>query len=101
MKSKLLNAILNIVCEVCEVSKEDVVSMRKSEYIVEARSIFVSVCRQYGLPSGSIARFLNRKRIQAVSEMLGNYRIFSKQSYSFRLMSKEVDEKISAIYPRS
>ena len=101
MKSKLLNGILDIVSEVCEVSPEDICSMRKNEYIVEARSIFAATCIEYGLSVGVIAGFLKRKRIISVYDCARNYKTFRKQSYSFRLLCDEVSTKMSEMYPRS
>lgn len=101
MKSELMNIILGVVSEVCEVSGEEIRSMRKCDYIVEARSIFATYCKRYGIPSGVIAKFLNRKRIQSVCEMYGNYAIFGKQSYSFRQMCEEVDRTLAVKCPRT
>ena len=99
-KTELLGVILDIVCQVCEVSMEDLCSMRKSESIVQARCIYVTECLLYGLPAGVIAQKLNRQRVVSVYDCARNHAIYRRQSYSYREMCAQVDRNLSEMYPR-
>lgn len=99
MKTELLNEILGIVSEVCEVSKEDILSHCKREDVVDARCIFVYYCRQYGFKSQVLADFLNRKRRCVIDSYIRNYPYFSKQSFMFRVYSRQVSEKLLSMFP--
>lgn len=101
MKTMFLMKTLSIVSEVCEVSSEEVLSHSKRADIVDARVIFVYYCSKYGFPSATIAKFINRKRLSSIRDFLYNYKIFSKQSIAFRLMSTEVGRKLAEIYPET
>lgn len=101
MKTQLLNNILNVVSDVCEISTSDILSHSKRNDVVDARCIFVHFCMEYGLPTITIMRFLNRRRTCVISNYLQNYGIYSRQSFSFRLLCSQVSEKLSNIYPQS
>ena len=100
MKSEILNQIVNVVSDVCEVSVEDIKSQCKRGDIVEARCLFVHYCYAYGLQPASMLKFLNRKRKSTVNDCGSNYLIFKRQSASFRLMSKQIAEKLAVIFPQ-
>lgn len=101
MKTELLNGILDVVSEVCEVSREDILSHCKREDVVDARCIFVYYCKEYGFKSTVLAEFLNRRRRCVIDSYIRNYPYFSRQSYMFRLCSAQVSEKLASMYPRS
>lgn len=100
MKTEILETIIGIVAEVCEVPIDKIKSMNKCGDVVEARSMFVHFCYAYGIQPICMMRFLNRKRLDSISDAAHNFHAFSKQSYSFRLMSGKVADKLAAIYPR-
>lgn len=99
MKTELLNSMLDIVSEVCEVSREDILSHCKREDVVDARCIFVHYCRKYGFKNQVVAEFLNRKRRCVIDAYLRNYPYFSKQSYLFRIYDRQVGDKLADMYP--
>lgn len=101
MKTELLNEILGIVSEVCEVSREELLSHCKREEVVDARCIFVHFCKEYGFQSTVLADFLNRKRPCVIDSYARNYRSYSKVSYMFRYYSAQVADKLSAKFPVS
>ena len=101
MKTSLLNDILGIVSDVCEVSREDILSHCKREEVVDARCIFVHYCKEYGFQSQVLADFLNRKRRCVIDAYARNYQYFSRQSYMFRFYSRQVSEKLSGMFPVS
>ena len=99
MKTELLNDILGIVTEVCEVKREDLLSHGKKEDILQARCIFVHHCKEYGLPNHLLAEFLNRKRGCVIDSYMQSYKYFYKQSYMFRICCAKVSEKLADKYP--
>lgn len=101
MKTELLNDILGVVTEVCEVSREDILSHCKREEVVDARCIFVHFCKEYGFQSSVLAVFLNRKRSCVIDAYARNYRNYSRISYMFRFYSRQVSDKLSAMFPQS
>lgn len=99
MKSEILQTIAETCAQVCEVSVEDIRSLCKRGDMVEARCIFVHYCYAYGLQPSSILQFLRRKRKASVNDYSSNYLILRRQSTSFRLMSDQVGQKLSALFP--
>jgi len=99
MKTKTLNGILDTVSEVCEVSREELLSRCKRQEVVDARCIFVHFCKQYGFPSKVIADFLGRQRACVVDNYAHNYHYFSRVSYIMRVYSQQVSDKLSVILP--
>lgn len=99
MKTQILNDILDVVSSVCEVSTNEIVSHCKRNEVVDARCIFVYSCSKIGFSADTIARFLERKRVAFVNDALHKYSNFSKLSLSFRLLSRNVAEKLASIYP--
>jgi len=101
MKSEMMDKIVTIVAEVCEVPALEIRSTTKKGDVVEARCIFVQYCRAYGIAPAVIAKFLNRKRTISVYDHLRNYYIYRKQSFSFRNLCREVEAKLTDSYPRT
>ena len=101
MKTELLNEILGIVSDVCEVSREDILSHCKREEVVDARCIFVHFCKEYGFQSKVLADFLDRKRACVIDAYARNYRSYSKVSYMFRFYSRQVSDKLAEKFPVS
>ena len=99
MKTELLNDILGVVSEVCEVSREDLLSHGKKEDVLQARCIFVHYCKEYGIPNYILSEFLNRKRGCVIDSYVQSYKYFHKQSYMFRLCDMKVSDIISGKYP--
>lgn len=58
---------INIVCEVCKVDKADVLSLKRKQHLVEARTIIFALLRHESRMSlGSIADAMQRDRKSVV-----------------------------------
>ena len=90
MKSELLAQILAIVAQITELSPEQILSKTKTDDLVAARSLFVHYCASLGVPSISIARFMQRSGTHSVSRYLADYNSFSMSSYLFRQMDGRI-----------
>ena len=95
MKSELFAKILDLVAKVTELSPEQILSMTKSDDFVAARSLFVHHCAAIGIPSVSIAAFMQRKKTKSVSRYLALYDNFRKSSYYFRQMDDLIASSLS------
>lgn len=95
MRTEFLNDILSVVSDVCEVSRESILSHCKKEEVLHARCIFVYYCKEYGLPNSSLAKFLNRARGCVIDSYMQSYKYFYKQSYIFRISSAKVSDILS------
>lgn len=100
MKTQIFNTLLDIVSQECEVTKEDILSHNKAEEIVDARTILVYFCKDYGLHTAEIAKFLNRKKTDTICEYMGKYPIFRKQSAKFRMDVNRITSLLSDILPK-
>lgn len=95
MKTKMFETILEVVSQVTEVSKEDILSIRKDDEILEARILFVWFCNLNGMHVPDIMRFLGRKSESAVTSKIRDYHSWSATSTMFRCYAK----KIAALLP--
>lgn len=95
MKTKMFETILDVVSEVTEVTKQDILSIRKDDEILEARILFVWFCNLNGMHVPDIMRFLGRKSESAVTNKIRNYHSWSATSTIFRCYAK----KIASILP--
>jgi chromosomal replication initiation ATPase DnaA len=91
----MFETILDVVSEVTEVTKQDILSIRKDDEILEARILFVWFCNLNGMHVPDIMRFLGRKSESAVMSKIRNYHSWSATSTMFRCYAK----KIAAILP--
>ena len=101
MKTEMLNEILEVVSNVCEVSREELLSHCKREDVIDARCIFIHHCMTYGFKKQVLADFLDRKRRCVIDAYIRNYPYFYKQSYLFRLYDQQISDKLSGKYPVS
>lgn len=90
MKSELFAQILKSVAEITELTTEQILSKTKTDDLVAARSLFVHYCSTLGVPSISIARFMQRSGTHSVSRYLADYNSFSRSSYLFRQMDSRI-----------
>lgn len=95
MKTKMFETILDVVSEVTEVTKQDILSICKDDEILEARILFVWFCNLNGMHVPDIMRFLGRKSESAVTNKIRSYHSWSATSTIFRCYAK----KIAAILP--
>jgi hypothetical protein len=91
----MFETILDVVSEVTEVTKQDILSIRKDDEILEARILFVWFCNLNGMHVPDIMRFLGRKSESAVTNKIRSYHLWSATSTIFRCYAK----KIAAILP--
>lgn len=91
----MFETILDVVSEVTEVTKQDILSIRKDDEILEARILFVWFCNLNGMHVPDIMRFLGRKSESAVTNKIRNYHSWSATSTIFRCYAK----KIASILP--
>jgi chromosomal replication initiation ATPase DnaA len=95
MKTKMFETILDVVSEVTEVSKVDILSERKDDEILEARILFVWFCYDNGMHVPDIMRYLGRKSESAVTKKIKDYHSWRSASMMFRIYTK----KIAALLP--
>jgi chromosomal replication initiation ATPase DnaA len=100
MKTQIFNTLLETVSQVCEVSAEDILSIKKAEEVVDARTILVYFCKDYGLHTAEIAKFLNRKKQDTICEYMGKYPILRKQSANFRMDVNRITSILEDILPK-
>jgi chromosomal replication initiation ATPase DnaA len=91
----MFETILEVVSEVTEVTKSDIMSIRKDDEILEARILFVWFCNLNGMHVPDIMRFLGRKSESAVINKIRDYHSWSATSTIFRCYAK----KIAALLP--
>lgn len=90
MKTKLFNTILDVVSEVTEVEKCDILSLRKDDEILEARILFVWFCDMNGLHVADIAKFLGRKSPSSITDKIRDYHAWSARYEVFRYYVKKI-----------
>lgn len=90
MKSELFAQILAIVAQITELTTDQILSKTKTDDLVAARSLFVHYCALLGVPSISIARFMQRSGTHSVNRYLADYNSFRKSSYLFRQMDGRI-----------
>jgi hypothetical protein len=96
MKTLIFQTILNTVSEVTEVSQELLLSEKKQDEVVEARTILIWFCRRNGMHANDIARFVKRKHANSVNDYLEKYHYFNTTSFLFRCYVK----KLAQILPQ-
>ena len=101
MKSELFANVLDVVAEVTELSKEQILSKCKTDELVAARSLFVHHCIGLGVPSISVARFLGRTGTHCVGRYLVNHQHFMRTSYLFRGMDGRIVDAIRSYRERN
>lgn len=95
MKSELFAQILASVAQITELTPEQILSKTKTDDLVAARSLFVHYCKSKGIPSISIAQYLQRARTNSVNRYLTDYDSFYKSSQFFRDMDYELTKLLA------
>ena len=95
MKTKLFETILEVVHEVTEVEKSDILSTRKDDDFTEARVLLVWFCKLNGMHAPAIAEFIGRKSEESVNKKLRSFHEWTATSTMFRLYTK----RIAAVLP--
>lgn len=99
MKSELFNSILQAVSEECEINVDDILSQKRNFEILQARTMVVWFCFNYGLAPNDIAKYLGRRRAATVYAYRANYYLYKKMSTSFRISVHEVSNILSKDIP--
>lgn len=102
-KSEMFNVIIDKVCEICEVRREDIINGCKLQSVVDARVIAVQYLRRIGLSNDDIAEiFLKlktgaiptieeiKKKAAGIDKTFCSYSNRCLQSYAFCIMSKDM-----------
>ena len=99
MKTEIFDKIVNLVAETTELKKECILSSCKTEDLVAARCLFIHFCAINGIPSISIAKYINRKKSNSVNNYLASYDSFYKSSPYFRSMRNSIAKKLPEVCP--
>lgn len=109
-KSEIFDIILNEVVDVCEVTAEDVLNVKRTQSAVDARVLVVQYCRKAGLSNDDIAKIVLRKtdgclddqyvlyKSKGVERMYYSYLDRMRESYAFGLMDDEICEYLKTKY---
>lgn len=99
MKTEIFDKIVNLVAETTELKKECILSSCKTEDLVVARCLFVHFCATSGMPSISIAEYMNRKKPNSINNYLASYESYYKSSSYFRAMERQIAQKLPETCP--
>lgn len=107
-KSEMFDLMIDEVCQVCEVRKEDVISGRKLQAVVEARVLAVQYLRRIGFSNDDIATIILRKKMsdpyyypeieeikskaKGIEKMFSSYSEHCLQSKAFCILSQDIKE---------
>ena len=99
----MFDTLIDKVCEVCEVEKEDIIRGSKVQDVVAARVLTVQYLRRIGFTNDDIAKIvlvrLNgmkpsdadiKRKAKGVAKMFASYSEYCLQSYKFCLMSRDI-----------
>lgn len=101
-KSEMFSVLIDKVCEVCEVQREDIINGCKIQSVVDARVLLVQYLRRTGLSSDEIAEIVLRNRGQSptvqevkkkakgIDKLYYSYLDRVEQSFAFGLMAVEI-----------
>ena len=104
----MFDLMMDEVCQVCEVRKEDVISGRKLQAVVEARVLAVQYLRRIGFSNDDIATIILRKKMsdpyyypeieeikskaKGIEKMFSSYSEHCLQSKAFCILSQDIKE---------
>lgn len=110
-RSEIFNVLVDKVCEICEVDKEDLLGKARVQPVVDARVLAFQYLRRIGFSNDDIAEMLLRhsmeqkptqeqikKKAKGVDKTFSSYSNRCLQSYSFCLMSKDVRDYCRETY---
>jgi hypothetical protein len=101
MKTQIFNSILQCVAEATELPIEQILSLNKKQEIVEARAMIVYFGRRYGLSCEFLKEKLNKKSTYAVRYLENEYGSMLKCSFSLRMTTQSVEQKLAKILPNT
>ena len=107
-KTEMFDAILDEVCQVCEVKKECILDGTRIQSVVDARILSIQYIRRLGLSNDDIALIVMREvagdatlcpdmktlkqKAKGIDKAFKNYSDRCLQSKAFRLMSYEINQ---------
>lgn len=95
-KSETFKKILSFVVEETEVNAEDILSLKKTSEIVDARYILVKLLHDKGFYNQSISKLINHTE-KTVSIILFNFSDRVKNNKIFRITYENIRNKIGNI----
>lgn len=108
-KREINDLIIDTVCTVCEVSKEDIITGIKRAEVVEARCIAAHYLIRYGVLPSDVVRFSGNvvKHRHCVTKSANLYDDRIRQSFSFRsdaeyvgkILDMKFKETVSEVKP--
>lgn len=99
MKTDFFDKIVDLVAKTTELKKECILSSCKTEDLVAARCLFVHFCATSGIPTISIAEYMNRKKPTCINNYLASYDSFYKSSPYFRSLRNTISKKLPEVCP--
>lgn len=99
MKTEFFDRIVDLVAKTTELRKECILSSCKTEDLVAARCLFVHFCATSGIPTISIAEYMNRKKPTCINNYLASYDSFYKSSPYFRSLRNTIAKKLPDVCP--
>lgn len=101
-KSEMFDILADKVCEICEVSKEDILNCCRRQSVVEARILLVQYLRRIGFSNDNIAEIvlmetnqpvsdsIVKQKAKGVQKMFDAYSTHFLNSYAFCILSKDI-----------
>lgn len=99
MKTEFFDKIVDLVAKTTELKKECILSSCKTEDLVAARCLFVHFWATSGIPTISIAEYMNRKKPTCINNYLASYDSFYKSSPYFRSLRNSIAKKLPDVCP--
>ncbi len=98
-KRDIFDSVMETVCNLCEVTREDILNGTKRSECVDARSIAAHYLQKYGVLPGDVIRFSGGavKHRYCVTKSATLFYERYGRSYSFRCESEAVGNILSEI----
>lgn len=96
-RNELLNTILLVVCDCMELEADDVLSSNRSEELVTARCLVVSLGKDYGVSNKHLQKFLHFKSHNSIGYMLRSYSERKQYDRHFRFYANSASHEMDKI----
>lgn len=96
-KNEIFNVVLSSVSEQSDVPVEDILSSKKTQEIVDARTIAVHCCKVLGMPTCLIQKMFNKKNAYSINSLSTLYDDRFHQSFFFREVASASKKHIERI----
>ena len=95
MKKEIFNCILNVVSDVLEVSKEEILGKVRTNDVLEARCLSMYFSKKYGLSDKYLQSKFNRKSTFAISKLVNCFECYEKHSFAFKQAVFDIKSRLS------